>query len=42
MSETVISWTAPNFVTIAIMMLISSAIIAAITATLVKRKGGSE
>lgn len=42
MKETVISWTAANFVTIALMMIISSAVIGAVTKAVVGRRAKSD
>ena len=42
MNETVISWTAPNFVTIAFMMIISSVVIGAIAKMAMAKRGGGE
>jgi len=42
MKETIISWTAPNFLTIASMMVLSTAIIGAIIKFMVSKRTNSE
>lgn len=39
MNETVISWTAPNIITIALMMIISSAVIGVAAKVAMSKKG---
>jgi len=42
MKETVISWTAPNFLTIGLMLLLFGAALGAITKVIASRRSSSE